>query len=114
MSKQRPAPASAPPEVPEELAEAIRDLPLETVLAIRLDPLVRVIFRGQVSQVHDRILDACSRVLLEIALGKTEGNISKASEILGITRNTLSRRATRLGVLLEGRRRRGRRGRGSA
>jgi DNA-binding NtrC family response regulator len=113
MVSKRPAGLPVGPEVPEDLAQAIRTIPLETLLKIRLDPLVRVVFRGQVSQVHDRILDACSRVLIEVALAKTEGNVSQSSEILGITRNTLTRRAARLGVLIEGRRARRRRGRGS-
>lgn len=114
MSRRPTTTSGASPQLSDEIVAAIRALPLEALLRVRLDPLVQVVFRGQVSQVHDRILDACSRVLIEVALSKTEGNVSQSSEILGITRNTLMRRAARLGVLIEGRRGRGRRGRGSS
>jgi DNA-binding protein Fis len=84
--------------LPDELVARLRDIPFEELLRARLEPVVQLVFRGKVSHVHDRILDATSRVLLEIALAKTGGNASLAAEILGVSRNTLARRAARLEV----------------
>ena len=88
-------PKKASEPLPEELVARLREIPYEDLLRARLDPVVQVVFRGKVSRVHDTILEATSRVLLEIALAKTGGNASQAAEILGISRNTLARRTAK-------------------
>jgi DNA-binding protein Fis len=91
-------PRRASEPLPEDLVARLREIPYEDLLRARLDPVVQVVFRGKVSHVHDHILAATSRVLLEIALAKTGGNASQAAEILGISRNTIARRANELAV----------------
>ena len=91
-------PKKASEPLPEDLVTRLREIPFEDLLRARLDPVVQVVFRGKVSHVHDTILDATSRVLIEIALAKTGGNASQAAEILGVSRNTLARRTAKLAV----------------
>jgi DNA-binding protein Fis len=79
----------------DELREAILAMPVEDLLRLRLEPLVQAVYRRQGTQVHKQILDSVSRVLVELALKKTAGNASQASEILGVSRNTLGRRIIR-------------------
>lgn len=91
-------PRKASEPLPEELVARLREIPFEELLRARLDPVVQLVFRGKVSHVHDHILEATSRVLIEIALTKTGGNASQAAEILGVSRNTLARRVSKLEV----------------
>jgi len=91
-------PKRAKPSLSDELVAAIQQVPLAALLKARLDPLVMPVYRGRVSQVHDRILDETSRALILIALEKTGGRVGHAADILGIGRNTLARRAERLGI----------------
>ena len=44
--------------------------------------------------VHDMIMNAVERPLLEVVLRQADGNQSKAAEWLGINRNTLRRKLT--------------------
>ena len=89
-------PRKPPEPLPDDLVARLLDIPFDDLLRARLDPVVQVVFRGKVSHVHDTILEATSRVLVEIALAKTGGNASQAAEILGLSRNTLARRAATL------------------
>lgn len=91
-------PKKARPPLSDELVARIQEVPLAMLLKARLDPLVQPVYRGRVSQVHDRILDETSRALILIALEKTGGRVGQAADILGIGRNTLARRAERLGL----------------
>lgn len=91
-------PRKASEPLPDDLVARLREIPYDDLLRARLEPVVQVVFRGKVSHVHDTILEATSRVLIEIALAKTGGNASQASEILGVSRNTLARRAAKLAV----------------
>lgn len=81
----------------------IQSIPFEQIIRLRLDPLVQVVYRRHTTRVHDQIMDATRRALIELALEKTQGNASQAAEILGIARNTLSRAAERLGLARAGR-----------
>ena len=91
-------PKKAKPPLSEEQIARIQEIPLADLLKARLDPLVQPVYRGRVSHVHDRILDETSRALILIALEKTEGRVGHAAAILGVGRNTLARRAERLGI----------------
>jgi Fis family transcriptional regulator len=44
--------------------------------------------------VHDMIMNAVEKPLLEVVLRQADGNQSKAAEWLGINRNTLRRKLT--------------------
>lgn len=47
---------------------------------------------------HGLILGEAERALVETVLGQTDGNQSRAAEILGITRTTLRSRIRRYGL----------------
>ncbi|MFN7952273.1 MAG: sigma-54 dependent transcriptional regulator [bacterium] len=44
------------------------------------------------------VLDAAERLLIERALGETQGNVSRTSRLLAVNRSTLRKRMVRLGV----------------
>jgi Fis family transcriptional regulator len=69
----------------KHLEECVRD-----TLARYFDDL-----RGtEPNGVHDMIMNAVERPLLEMVLRQADGNQSKAAEWLGINRNTLRRKLT--------------------
>ena len=47
---------------------------------------------------HDHVIDATERALLQLALTRTEGNRKAAATLLGLSRNTLHERIVRLGL----------------
>ena len=47
---------------------------------------------------HDHVIDATERALLQLALTRTEGNRRAAAHLLGLSRNTLHERIVRLGL----------------
>ncbi len=47
---------------------------------------------------HGLIMSEAERALVETVLGQTDGNQSRAAEILGITRTTLRNRIRRYGL----------------
>jgi Fis family transcriptional regulator len=50
------------------------------------------------SGVHDMVIGSVEKPLLEVVLNHTEGNQTRASEILGINRNTLRKKMQHYGV----------------
>ena len=48
--------------------------------------------------VHDMVIASVEKPLLEVVLHHTEGNQTRASEILGINRNTLRKKMQHYGV----------------
>ncbi len=50
------------------------------------------------SGVHDMVITSVEKPLLEVVLLHTEGNQTRASEILGINRNTLRKKMQHYGV----------------
>ncbi len=50
------------------------------------------------SNVHDMVISSVEKPLLEVVLAHTEGNQTRASEILGINRNTLRKKMQHYGV----------------
>ncbi len=47
---------------------------------------------------HNHVIDAAERALVQLALAKTEGNRKAAAQLLGLARNTLHERIVRLGL----------------
>ena len=50
------------------------------------------------SSVHEMVITSVEKPLLEVVLHHTEGNQTRASEILGINRNTLRKKMQHYGV----------------
>ena len=50
------------------------------------------------SNVHDMVISSVEKPLLEVVLAHTDGNQTRASEILGINRNTLRKKMQHYGV----------------
>jgi Fis family transcriptional regulator len=50
------------------------------------------------SGVHEMVIVSVEKPLLEVVLAHTEGNQTRASEILGINRNTLRKKMQQYGV----------------
>jgi Fis family transcriptional regulator, factor for inversion stimulation protein len=51
------------------------------------------------SAVYEMVLRCVERPMLEVIMGRTEGNQSQAAEILGINRNTLRKKLTEYQLL---------------
>jgi two-component system nitrogen regulation response regulator GlnG len=47
---------------------------------------------------HNHVIDAAERALVQLALARTEGNRKAAAQLLGLARNTLHERIVRLGL----------------
>jgi Fis family transcriptional regulator, factor for inversion stimulation protein len=52
----------------------------------------------QPAAVYDMVLDTIERPLLEVVLTQTNGNQTRAAEILGINRNTLRKKLAQHGL----------------
>jgi len=53
------------------------------------------------SQVYDMVIQAVERPLLEVVMRQAQGNQVRASEILGINRNTLRKKLVTHGLIEE-------------
>jgi Fis family transcriptional regulator len=51
------------------------------------------------SAIYDMVLDAVERPMLELVMKRAAGNQCRASEMLGINRNTLRKKLTKHGLL---------------
>ncbi|MBN1794062.1 MAG: Fis family transcriptional regulator [Candidatus Omnitrophica bacterium] len=74
-----------------------RRLPFEHVLADFED----FILRSPEGRLHDFVISAVEKPLIEMVLYRTRGNQSKAARILGINRNTLHTKIKKLGINVE-------------
>jgi two-component system nitrogen regulation response regulator GlnG len=69
--------------------------------AVTLDALVEALLQSGAGQVHARAVEALERVLLPRVLRHTQGHQTKASELLGVSRNTLRQKLRALGFAID-------------
>lgn len=70
----------------------------EAVAAARLAPVVQAYTPGGGTSLWEIAMGATTRVLLRLALARTEGNRKAAAELLGIARNTLAAHIEKYGL----------------
>jgi two-component system nitrogen regulation response regulator GlnG len=86
--------------LPEELCRQARPA-AQPASAGGLEELVERLLADGAGGVHARAVEALERVLLERTLRHTEGHQTRASEILGISRNTLRQKMRALGFAVD-------------
>ncbi len=74
------------------------DLPLEDLLYLRLGRFFDQLRGRRVPDLYRVLMDQMDRALLRQAMERSDGQIGAAAELLGVDRNTLSRKVKRLGV----------------
>lgn len=70
----------------------------EVAARARLAPVVALWETAGERTLHAHVIDATERALLPLVLARTEGNRKRAAALLGLARNTLQARITRLGL----------------
>jgi two-component system nitrogen regulation response regulator GlnG len=73
-------------------------MPLEELVSRRLGPFVRKFCEGPTGDLHELVIAQVERALFRLVLEQTLGNQVRASDILGINRNTLRSKLRALGV----------------
>jgi DNA-binding protein Fis len=76
----------------------IEDLPLADLVRRRLCSLLDQIGSHHLPDLYSRVLEEVERVLIEEALLRARGFRKEAARILGIHRNTLRLRMSKLGI----------------
>ena len=71
-------------------------LPLEELLYLRLGHFLDQLHGRKVPDLYRVLQDQVDRAILRQALERAEGQLQSAAELLGVDRNTLSRKAKRL------------------
>ena len=66
--------------------------PIDTVVRENLEVYFRDLDGEEPHSMHEMLIKAVERPLLELVMQRTGGNQSKAAEWLGINRNTLRRK----------------------
>jgi DNA-binding protein Fis len=74
-------------------------LPLEELLYLRLGQFFDQLDGRKLPEVYKVLVDQMDRAILRQALERSQGQVGAAAELLGVDRNTLSRKAKRLQVL---------------
>jgi DNA-binding protein Fis len=74
-------------------------LPLEELLYLRLGQFFDQLDGRKLPEVYKVLVDQMDRAILRQALERSQGQVGAAAELLGMDRNTLSRKAKRLQVL---------------
>jgi DNA-binding protein Fis len=72
--------------------------PLEELLYRRLGAFLDQLSGRRVPDLYRVLQDQMDRAILRQALERSEGQVGKAAEFLGVDRNTLSRKVRRLRV----------------
>ena len=73
-------------------------LPLEELLYLRLGQFFDQLDGRKLPDVYKVLLDQVDRAILRQALERSQGQLGTAAALLGVDRNTLSRKARRLKV----------------
>ena len=67
----------------------------------KTEELVRMMVENSdfsLRNVHEQVIGKVEKQLIEIILAKTDGNMKQAATIMGINRNTLSKKINDLGI----------------
>ncbi|MCX7990976.1 MAG: sigma-54 dependent transcriptional regulator [Proteobacteria bacterium] len=72
--------------------DVVKELSLEEMISWKLDEFIKFLSTGEIKDVHDFVMSQVEKPLIEKILKITKGNQIKASEILGINRNTLRKK----------------------
>ena len=91
------SPADFPDLLSEQKTEQ-NESSLEGLIAAKLQNSLAQIDIQEMDNLYDMVLHQMERPLINIVLDKTRGNQVKASEILGINRNTLRKKIQTLGL----------------
>jgi len=93
--------------VPEFLPEGVRGqaapplAPAATATELGLHALIEALLQGGTKDLYNRAMEALERVLLPQVLRFTQGHQTQASELLGISRNTLRQKLRHLGFAVD-------------
>lgn len=73
--------------------------PLDEAVTANLERYFTALEGEQPNAVYDMVISAVERPMLELVMRRARGNQCKASEMLGINRNTLRKKLTTHGLL---------------
>ncbi len=73
--------------------------PLNEAVSMNLERYFSDLEGESPSAVYDMVITAVERPMLEIVMRRADGNQCRASEMLGINRNTLRKKLTNHGLL---------------
>jgi Fis family transcriptional regulator, factor for inversion stimulation protein len=76
-----------------------RMLTIDEVVTSNLEDYFKDLEGEQPSSVYDMVIHAVEKPLLETVMRQAQGNQCRASEMLGINRNTLRKKLTHHGLL---------------
>jgi Fis family transcriptional regulator len=92
-----------PEPVPEEVVNLVSQpsshATIDEAVALNLEKYFRDLGGSQPSAIYDMVLRAVERPMLEVVMREAGGNQSRASELLGINRNTLRKKLQQHGLL---------------
>jgi two-component system, NtrC family, nitrogen regulation response regulator GlnG len=89
-------PSPAPP--PVQPALNLMSIPLEELIAQRLQPFVVKFCEGPTGDLYKLVQAQMERALFRLVLDRTRGNQLRAADILGLNRNTLRKKLRELGI----------------
>ncbi|UCD84871.1 MAG: response regulator [Deltaproteobacteria bacterium] len=81
-----------------KLITSLKSGSLERIVHLKLEDFIRKLGPGKMDGLYDLVLERVERPLIKLVLERTRGNQIKASEILGINRNTLRRKIQQLNI----------------
>lgn len=72
--------------------DVVKELSLEEMISWKLEEFMKFLNTGEINNVYDFVISQVEKPLIEKILKFTKGNQIKASEVLGINRNTLRKK----------------------
>ena len=92
-----PPPSTAPAPQPEPMPGELAERSLEELCYLRLSQVLDKLGDERLPGLHGTVIAEVERALLRAALERA-GSVAGAAEVLGLHRNTLSRRLEELGL----------------